>query len=284
MPKKSTKGKTYEEIYGKEKAEEYRKRKSEALKGRKFSKEHKRKIKQACLKKYGVDNVGKLEEIRKKGAQTCLKKYGVDSYSKTNNFKKKTKQTWSKKNNSELNRIKEKKKQTCLKKYGVDNPSKSEIIKKQTRQTCLKKYGVNYPMQNPNISAKVWARNENIWSSKLQNTIFNELIKFFPSIKPNRNIWISEIKKCYNCDIVFKEKMKIIEIFGDYWHCNPKIFKENYFHKQTNKTANEIWQYDNQKIERLENKGWQVLILWECDIRKNFNEVIKKGRKFLRSR
>ena len=45
------------------------------------------KIRQTCLKKYGVDWVTKTDLFIKKTKQTLLKKYGVDAYAKTKEWK-----------------------------------------------------------------------------------------------------------------------------------------------------------------------------------------------------
>ena len=44
-------------------------------------------------------------------------------------------------------------------------------------------------------------------------------------------------------------KNKIIEFQGDYWHCNPKLYKGNFYNKVKQKTASEIWKYDKEKAE-----------------------------------
>ena len=39
--------------------------------------ERNRKIRETCLRKYGVDNVYKFDEVKNKIKNTCLNKYGV---------------------------------------------------------------------------------------------------------------------------------------------------------------------------------------------------------------
>ena len=51
------------------------------------------------------------------------------------------------------------------------------------------------------------------------------------------------------CDIYVPKLNLIIEYFGDYWHCNPKKYNENYFNQKKNKYAKEIWEYDSNKID-----------------------------------
>jgi len=47
--------------------------------------------------------------------------------------------------------------------------------------------------------------------------------------------------------------------------CNPIKFNKNYYHKRIKKTAQEIWNYDNQRKVELENLGYKVTLIWEND-------------------
>lgn len=72
---------------------------------------------------------------------------------------------------------------------------------------------------------------------------------------------------------------KIIEYNGDFWHCNPKLFKED---KQIfDKTAKQIWEYDAKKNGHAESKGYSVLVVWETEFLKDRNDTIDRCRKFL---
>lgn len=87
---------------------------------------HNCKTKSHIFQKYGVDNVFKLDEIKKKSKKTSLEKYGVEYPLQSE-------------------RIKQKFEGTCLKQYGVKNPSQcQEIIDKRT-DTFLKRYNKTCP-------------------------------------------------------------------------------------------------------------------------------------------
>lgn len=58
---------------------------------------------------------------------------------------------------------------------------------------------------------------------------------------------------------------EIIECFGDYWHCNPNLYKKDFYHKRVHKTAKEIWEQDKIRIENLEKLDYSVKIIWESD-------------------
>ena len=61
-------------------------------------------------------------------------------------------------------------------------------------------------------------------------------------------------------------KKHIIEVYGDYWHCNPKLFKEDFYHPQLKQTAAEKWAADDQRKQYLESLGYTVTVVWESDL------------------
>jgi len=82
-------------------------------------------------KKYGVDHISQLEDVKQKKTETALKNYGSlkKAYYDT------AVETWKEK-------------------YGVDNVSKSDEIKHKKSETCLKNFGVEHPMQSKEIQQK----------------------------------------------------------------------------------------------------------------------------------
>ncbi len=81
------------------------------------------------------------------------------------------------------------------------------------------------------------------------------------------------------CQIFFKiffyipEYNLLIEYNGDYWHCNPAKYKENYFNTKKNKTASEIWEYDKNKLYLSKKEGYYCEVIWETDYKKNKNII-----------
>ena len=79
-------------------------------------------------------------------------------------------------------------------------------------------------------------------------------------------------------DIVFTKKKIAIFIHGCYWHghdCGSR-----YAHSSKSNMA--YWvpkiertkQRDREHIEKLEADGWKVIVLWECQIKLNFESVM----------
>lgn len=68
----------------------------------------------------------------------------------------------------------------------------------------------------------------------------------------------------------------LIEYNGDYWHCNPKKYKADYFNIKVNMTAKEIWDRDAAKEKLAIKYGYNFLTIWESDYRNNRGIIIKK--------
>jgi hypothetical protein len=128
-----------------------------------------------------------------------------------------------------------------------------------------------------------------LFSKKLKETRRQGKIKSIIRSKKEKEI-ASQIKKMKYvvkesfkvdtkiCDIYLPELNLIIEYNGDYWHCNPKKYDENFFNKSKNKTAKEIWEYDKNKIDLIRGYGYNLEIVWESDLKQDpsiINKIIK---------
>jgi hypothetical protein len=119
---------------------------------------HQNNIKQAVLKKYGVENVFQLNEIKEKLIKTNISKYGTPSPNQNEEIRQKTKNTCLEKygveNPLKSQDVKMKIEKTCVEKYGVNNPLKSNIVREKAKKYYLNKYGVEYNSQVPEILEK----------------------------------------------------------------------------------------------------------------------------------
>jgi hypothetical protein len=74
----------------------------------------------------------------------------------------------------------------------------------------------------------------------------------------------------------YSEELNTVCLFqGDYFHCNPKKYKGNYYNQMVKKTAQEIWDKDNQVIKTFKKEGYKVVIIWEGEIKELLKEGIK---------
>ncbi len=95
-------------------------------------------------------------------------------------------------------------------------------------------------------------------------------------------VMLSTSHKKYMLDFVSSKKC--IEFNGDYWHAKPGLYtaKQNIgyvAHKA--RTAQEIWEMDRIKHNEIRSAGYELLVIWESDFRKNKEEVIEECKKFL---
>lgn len=80
-------------------------------------------------------------------------------------------------------------------------------------------------------------------------------------------------------DIVLKKYHTVIFVNGCFWHRHSGCR-----YATTPKTRIDFWQKkfdanmqnDKKHIQELENLGWQVIIIWECEINKNFSDTMSK--------
>jgi G:T-mismatch repair DNA endonuclease (very short patch repair protein) len=82
----------------------------------------------------------------------------------------------------------------------------------------------------------------------------------------------------YVCDIYIESLNLIIEFNGDYWHCNPNKYDKGYLHPHKKKTAKEIWDEDNLRVDNIKKYGYNLEVIWECDLDKpnNLKTILKK--------
>ena len=73
----------------------------------------------------------------------------------------------------------------------------------------------------------------------------------------------------------------IIEFNGDYWHCNPIKYNENYYNSHLKMMAKERWKNDEIRQENIEGLGYDVLVIWESDYRKSPQQTLEKCIEFI---
>jgi very-short-patch-repair endonuclease len=92
-----------------------------------------------------------------------------------------------------------------------------------------------------------------------------------------QNEWLNN----YNVDFLINNNL-IIECFGDYWHCNPQIYKGDYYNKNLKMTAQEKWDKDAKRLDKIKEMGYTILVLWENDIKTNRNYIEKIVNEFIK--
>jgi very-short-patch-repair endonuclease len=114
--------------------------------------------------------------------------------------------------------------------------------------------------------------------SKLEDVIKNVLIINFLMVEEKDfypQYYVREIKSLY--DFKISGKKLLIEVDGDFWHCNPNsnFAEPKYASQISNLKQDEIknkWCIDN---------GYKLLRFWETDIKNNLDDIIEILKKEL---
>ena len=231
----------------------------------------------------------------KEESENIIKNIQKDIFEKTFKKRHENKHLYTDVNNNQIG--------YWLKKgYDIEESKKiiSERQKTFTLEKCINKYGEEEGL-------KVWNDRQKKWSEKIEKKYKNgEFIKFrknmtsvpeneiFDIITEKLNIrekcyygknqfyrTFKELGRTFSYDFVHGKK--IIEFNGDYWHCNPKYYNKNYFHKYLQKTAEEIWKDNEIKNDAIIKEGYDVIIIWESDYKNNKEQTIQKCFNFLNS-
>jgi len=211
---------------------------------------------------------------RNKFVKTMMDRYNTDNPSRVDEFKKK-------------------REQTCIDRFGVDNIRKIRNFLKIVEKTVKEKYGITYSELKSQIGKKVWEKltdeERNIWldksirsdkcfnnnknkgyhSSKLETSVQEILNKMGVTYTTQFCLKINKMRRFY--DFLLVDIKLIIEVNGDYWHANPKLYERtdilNY--KFGIKTAEDIWNKDKIKKDLAEKKGYHLMYIWESEIHEN---------------
>lgn len=144
-------------------------------------------------------------------------------------------------------------KKTKLEKYGDENYNNTEKFQK----TCFDKYGVTCPFDIPTVSRSNGRR-----ISKFQKRVFDETRLVHEDAILEH--YLKDV--CRSVDIFIPSKNLIVECYGDYWHCNPDVYQEDFYNKSLKLTAKETWDRDSERVGLLKSFGYEVDIVWENHI------------------
>lgn len=191
--------------------------------------------------KINVDkkDINKLKTIKRE--KTCLLKYGSiysDEFKKSiggfkNNSKFASRASIIARNNLQTKETRR-------------DYINSDEFKEKRKKTLLNKYGTLIIKQTSTSK----------WHLKIKKILESHGIR----TEHEKNIL-----KFYITDEFDKNKNVCIELNGDFWHCNPKIFEENYYHPIIKMLAKNIWEKDEKKYENYRKNGYDVFIIWESD-------------------
>lgn len=171
----------------------------------------------------------------------------------------------------------------CVQKYGKEE---GERVWRDRQERWLNKLNSKSEEEKIEINRKKLFNNSGY--SKVSQKLFWRIYDNFQKNDIRFEELNSEIirydkqnKIHYKYDYVDFTLKKCIEFNGDYWHCNPIKYNENFIHPISKTTAKEIWNKDNKKTEWMINQGYQVLTIWESEYRKNPQETLERCIDFI---
>ena len=97
------------------------------------------------------------------------------------------------------------------------------------------------------------------------------------------DILIEQPFRRYKVDGLILEMNVVIEYYGDYWHCNPRIYQSNDKFKGK-LTAGDVWKKDLERQTTLIENGYFVFVIWEYDWKNNKDKIISDFKQFLNER
>lgn len=198
----------------------------------------KTKYRKTCQDRYGVDNVSKSELIKNRKKETFLKNYGVDNIFKDDSFKR-----WILDNNFAWNNL--------------SDEGNAERVKKQTES--IKKYWNNLTDEQ---KAKIHTHNgTSSLESKISEALNYMSISYSTQFPLRGKVF----------DFLLRDSKILIEVNGDYWHCNPSIYKQDDLvsHPSGKIKALQIWKKDEDKRLKAESEGYKVIYIWEKEIKES---------------
>ena len=125
-------------------------------------------------------------------------------------------------------------------------------------------------------------RQQNIFSSNLELEFVEQLEKIIGPLEfSNKTKPFGKWSAYLDTYVVFdiKHKNCIIEFNGDYWHANPLLYVDTAVIR--NKTAKDIWQKDFLKLKTAQDLGFQTLVIWESEFKKDKWQTVQKTAQWI---
>ena len=239
--------------------------------------------------KFGKDNPGHSSNCtpleRRQRSPKCIEFYDLRYPDKTDEEKQEMLKAHLKKTAASLTPEKHSTKiEYWLAKGYSEEEAKQKIYERQqtfSLEKCIQKYGEEEGRKRFEERQIKWQKSLHnhfqagkIAQSQLAKTIKTKLNKLLHA-KLEEEFQINQ----YSFD--FKYHNILIEINGDYWHCNPNLYSEDFFNKVNGKFAKEIWEKDEDKKMIAESQNYKVYTIWEMDYNSNPNISLRNCVKFI---
>lgn len=241
-------------------APEWNRKISESQKGRTQSEETKKKISESAKTRMerGTLTPEMIAESRRKAVETARANGFYERHSKEHSeWMLKNCPVRGKKMSPEAKEKMKESKKIYYENGGVNN-RKGKNLTQETRDKIS------------NATSRMWKDgkfgygNNGIWRSKLENSVFEELKKFYPQTVHSHPV---SSERTYVYDVYIPELNLLIEVNGDYWHLNPSLYESCFFDTSRNILASDLWREDEKKLNTAVECGYKTAVIWEKEIR-----------------
>lgn len=255
---------------------------------------HKTK-KNTCRLEYWIDKGYDYETAKKKlkDRQTtftldkCIKRYGEIEGTRIYQERQEKWQNTLNTNNDikELNKKRGLTKEKFIEKHGIEEFEKNIDAKRlgSSKEVLINKFGEEKYIERINkIKNGIRKKGFNKYS-KISLELFESIQKdinekcYFGKNERIIQFYDEDGKYfCFYIDFIYGNR--IIEFYGDYYHANPKLYKSDKIigSKYKYYKAEEVWKRDFDRIELIKNRGFEILIVWENDYKKNKENIKNK--------
>ena len=204
------------------------------------------KMKETCLKRYGVEYSTQSQLMKEKTSKTKKERYGDSTFTNPEKRKKTNIRKYGGIAPLCNDNIRKKMENTNINRYGVKNVFQSEEIKQAIKETNVNRYGVEYPMMSKYIQSKVnysdavfkqimsKKRNGTLHTSSHEKQIYEWLVEEFGVVEkqymderyknPNTNLK-------FKCDFYLPRYDMFIEYQGTYHHGKEPFDEKNIRHQ-----------------------------------------------------
>lgn len=159
----------------------------------------------------------------------------------------------------------------------TEEEAKAHISKIQKRDInhFIDKYGEKEGLERYLKANELKIRNSKGFSG-IEIEVYEYIKTIFPDTVSQFRVKHISRPIGYLSDIYIPEINLIIEVFGDYFHCHPKFWGPDDYNKTIQLTAQERWNKDKIRVKDIRESGYNIEILWECDIHDDFFGLIHK--------
>lgn len=161
-----------------------------------------------------------------------------------------------------------------LKEEGITNVFQRDSVKQKLIESCLSRYGVEHPGQLSRLGRKTY--------SKQHKRVIDILVAM--NFCPLKELKLPFESSFRSYDVYVPIANLLIEINGNYWHANPKLYCANdriMYGTSSFKLAHEIWTRDAIKQQHARTKGYRLHVFWESELKTMSDEALQNTLKTL---